>query len=134
MAHKVFLAHPKDCADRETHRLKLNEYLNGKMPDVQVVLGSEDFEANFARYGGWEGWAASVATGMEYEGSLLVPRFTAIVVCPDLTLGKATADIVRLATSAGKPTYYFDGVGDLRGVKGVSRTSEFNFKSGWVLY
>jgi hypothetical protein len=134
VSYRIFLAHPKDYTELATLRESLDTVLRryGAPVDNVVISGTDDYDKNFARYGGWESWTTSVAQGFEYHDSQLAPRFHAFVVTPDRAIGKATSDIVKGALAVAKPVFYFNGVG-LYGVKGVVRVGG-NYKNGWELY
>lgn len=131
---RFFLAHPKDepKADRLAEDLADLLRVEHKLV-VEVITGAKDYEQNFHRYGGWDGWTASVATGNEYRGTSLGPRFDAIVVSPDVLIGKATASIVNMALKMRKPVYFYDGGKKLSAVAGATRISG-NFSKGWQLF
>lgn len=93
--YRVFLAHKKDCLPDDATRIWLSEVLLGALGDrdVHVVCGFEDYNANFATYGGWSGWIRMVGSGVRMDGS---PTYDAYIV-PEPLIGKATYDILTLA-------------------------------------
>lgn len=137
---RVFLAHPKGRDPTPEEQAKLRALFakfgapNAMDPTRLVfVSGSTDYQQNFARCGGWEGWGRSVATGTFYVGHTQQPRYDLFVVLPDQSIGKATADIIRAALAVKKPVFYFDGDRVLAQVSTVAMTSG-EFKGGWRVY
>jgi hypothetical protein len=104
--------------------------LKDRIPaDVGVVDGFSDWKENFHRCGGWNGWAEDVATGRTLTGQ---HRFEAIV-CPYLTVGKATAQIVERALHLGKPVVHLARDGTIAKVTGINREDDDSWKAGWTL-
>lgn len=131
---RIFLALPRDypgeTALAEALRKKLTALNAG---DFHITTGAEDYHANAARFGGWDGWINSVAAGTIYEDGVVTPRFTSIIVAPNVEIGRATAAIVRTALRMGKPVYFFDGEEQLATVRVVHTIDPSDFKTGWRL-
>lgn len=135
---RVFLAHPKDETPNDAEQAALRQCLvalgmpgAGDPCAVEFITGESDFHANAQRYGGWAGWPSSVATGKEYRGNIIAPRFDYIVVLPRPTIGKGTADIIRAALEVQKPIFFFDG-------KRIARVQRIvynggDFRNGWSI-
>lgn len=67
---------------------------------VQVTSGRDDFRFRSRPAGGWAGWANSVSTGTNLDGT---PRYHVIVVpAASGTPGRATQYIIREAALAHK--------------------------------
>jgi hypothetical protein len=102
MDYRVFFAPPRDedpnPADMEAVRAFLQTALEDR--HVQVVSAVTEWQENFTRCNGWEGWKDDVATGFRYGTQ--EPRYHAIVVV-GLRSGRATADIANAALSVKKP-------------------------------
>ena len=124
---RIFLATAKDESPDKVAEWKAE--LTTLIPGVDVVDGLTDWHANFSRCGGWNGWAEDVATGRDINGR---PRYDAIL-CPRESVGKATAQIVDAALSAGKPVLLLRRDGSVAQVAGVTVVDPESWKAGWAL-
>jgi hypothetical protein len=123
---RVFLATAKDESADKVAEWKAE--IEAQAPGVEVVDGLTDWHANFARCGGWNGWAEDVAGGRDINGRA---RYDAII-CPRACVGKATAQIVECALRNGKPVLLAGSVG-VRRVIGVVQADPTSWKAGWEL-
>lgn len=109
--YRLFVAHAKDVEDLDALRARvqsLAEELIGAVRTVRVVLGFEDWQANFSTCGSWDSWAQQVGAGRLYGSP--EPRYHAIVV-PDAMVGRATEQIVRAALAVGTRVLRVDAGG-----------------------
>jgi hypothetical protein len=123
---RIFLATAK--GDSPDKIAEWTQELVAALPGVTVTDGLADWEANFSRCGGWNGWAQDVAQGRDINGR---HRYDGIV-CPYLCVGKATAQIIELALQAGKPVIASTG-SQARRVIGVVQVDPHSWKAGWEL-
>ena len=123
---RIFLATAKDESPDKVAEWKAE--LTTLIPGVDVVDGLTDWQQNFSRCGGWNGWAEDVATGRDINGR---PRYDAIL-CPRESVGKATAGIVEAALRAHKPVLLGGAIG-VRRVVAVVQDDPTSWKSGWSL-
>lgn len=133
-APRVFIAHPAGLGDAAIESLKVEIEQAAQRENItaEFVLGRDDHKTSFALYGGWDGWGASVAEGMEYRGNTRAPRFDVIVVAPSVAVGKATAQIVQRALQMRKPVLvYLDG--QFKTAREIVQTDPRDFKSGWAV-
>jgi hypothetical protein len=127
----VFLAHKKQETD-----VSINAMLTALKIDIdrqaginsRVTAGRDDYKDRASSLGGWQAWQRDVATGETIEGC---PRFDALV-SPDKRVGKATAQMLFLAGTAGKDVYYWDGRA-LHTINEVRAVDEEDWKNGWAL-
>ena len=124
---RIFLATSKDEAPDKIAEWK--RAIEALVPGVTVVDGLSDWNENFGRCGGWNGWAEDVATGRTLEGR---PRFDAIV-CPQTAVGRATYQIVQLALDVGKPVIHLRRDGATLRVTGIVCDDPDSWKAGWSL-
>lgn len=123
---RIFLASAKDESADKVAEWKAE--VEAAIPGVTVVDGLTDWNENFSRCGGWNGWADDVATGRDLYGR---PRYDAIL-CPRESVGKATMQIVQAALRCGKPVLLGGAHGAQR-VIGVVQSDPTSWKSGWEL-
>jgi hypothetical protein len=131
---RVFHALRKGAPPQEASQLKieLREALRRIVPQLSVAVTSaeEDFNTNMARLGGWDAWEHDVATGVRYSDRQ--PRFHAVALT-ELEFGKATANIVRQALTAGKLVLHLEPqTRDLGRVGHVVTVDDSNWKLGWA--
>jgi hypothetical protein len=124
---RIFLASAKDESADKVAEWK--QEIEAQVPGVTVVDGLSDWNENFARCGGWNGWAEDVATGRDLNGR---PRYDAIL-CPRESVGKATMQIVEAALRVGKPVLLGDAVRGTKRVVGVVQSDPTSWKAGWEL-
>ena len=123
---RIFLASAKDEAPDKVAEWK--QEVEALVPGVTVVDGLTDWQENFSRCGGWNGWADDVATGRDLYGR---PRYDAIL-CPRESVGKATMQIVEAALRVGKPVL-LGGAQGVQRVIGVVQSDPTSWKAGWEL-
>lgn len=127
-----FVAHPKSYEDAELDILKeeIRKVALKQLPhaEVTITLGRDDFMARAAAEGGWRGWSESVVTARKPSGA---PRFDAIIVPPG-PIGRATADMLRLALVQRRPVLRFLG-DDFRPVSILVERDRESWKDGWEL-
>lgn len=132
---RIFVAHPKGETDEvlDLTRSEIEEVARRQLPgrEIEIVLGRDDFQRSFARFGGWDGWIASIAGGSEYREGLLRPRFD-VLVTTTTTLGRATAQMLRIAAGKGKPVLYFTGA-DFTPVQNVVQRDGQDYRAGWEI-
>ena len=136
--YRMFVAHPRGVDDELpalVEQLRTTLQVMGVSSSIELVTGRDDYESNFARYGGWEGWAQSVATGGEYFGGMLVPRFNSICVAPSRSIGRGTKAIVEQALSIRKDVFFFDPKNTTYPITRVSRVmwNGGDWQNGWLL-
>lgn len=125
---QVFLATAK--GDDPLRIEEMRQQILDRIPSgVTVVDGLADWQEHFHRCGGWNGWAEDVATGRTLSGQ---HRFNAIV-CPYLSVGRATAQIVERALHIGKPVLHLSRDGKVAKVVGINLDDSESWKSGWSL-
>ena len=97
--------------------------------DPVITSAEDDFNANYARLGGWEGWQREVATGIRFSDR--EPGYHTYVIS-DLDFGRATAEILRQALEAKKLVLFFDADrGSLERVERILTVDSNNWKAGW---
>ena len=131
---RVFHALRKGASQQESQTLstEIREAMRRIVPDLNVVVTSAeaDFNDNMARLGGWDAWEHDVATGVRYSDRQ--PRFHAVALT-ELEFGKATANIVRQALTAGKLVLHLEPqTRDLGRVGYVVTVDDSNWKLGWA--
>jgi hypothetical protein len=97
--------------------------------DPHVTPANLDFDANYARLGGWEPWQREVATGIRFADR--EPNYHTFVIS-ELDFGRATASILEQAIAAQKLVLFFDA--DRRVLERVERVltvDSNNWKCGW---
>ena len=100
-----------------------------ELVDPVITTAEDEFNANYARLGGWEGWQREVATGVRFSDRS--PLYHTYVVT-ELDFGRATAEILRQALEAGKLVLFFDaGRNALEKIERVIAVDSNNWKSGW---
>ena len=124
---RVFLATAK--GDDALRVEELRQAVQAKAPNATVVDGVSDWNENFHRCGGWNGWIEDVAAGRELSGR---PRFDAYI-APYATVGRATAQIIERALQLGKPVLHVPRNGETLRVTGVECTDFDSWKAGWSL-
>lgn len=123
---RLFLAAAKDESPDKVAEWKAE--IAAQVPGATIVDGLTDWTENFARCGGWNGWAEDVAGGRDLYGR---PRYDAII-CPRESVGKATMQIVEAALRNGKPVL-LAGVSGVRRVIGTVQSDPTSWKAGWEL-
>jgi len=130
---RLFYAHAKGMSDRDidSRTVALRELAKSAFPEsaIDVITGRDDYQNRAKAEGGWAGWTYSVGCGCDHEGE---PRFHAIVT-DGLSVGKATADILRYARGAGKKIVYWDGGDQFAGIQGVEDKGQDRWRDGWAL-
>jgi len=109
--YRIFVAHAKDVEDLDALRARvqsLADAMIGEIRTVRVVLGFEDWMANFSTCGSWDSWAQQVGAGRLYGAP--EPRYHAIV-ATDTHVGRATEQIVRAALAVGTRVLRVDAAG-----------------------
>jgi hypothetical protein len=132
--YRVFYAAGKGAnpvavfADADFVKVGLTDIVGTK---VTVICAHEEWAHSFATIGSWDGWARDVATGRRYPD--YEPKYH-VFVCPDLQIGKATAQILELALAERKPVLYWPS-NSMTPVKviGVNEDDPQNYKGGWSL-
>jgi len=100
------------------------------MVDPVITSAQTDFDANYARLGGWEPWQREVATGIRFADR--EPNYHTYFIS-EYDFGRATAEILRLALEAGKLVLFYDGDNNqLNKVARVVTVDSNNWKSGWT--
>ena len=131
---KVFLACSRSMQEEKIQviRKDVQRYLSTKnKKTVQVVSSGEEYKENFANCGGWSEWIARVSTGLDYTTRKQI--YNAIV-CPEIEMGKATANIVEKSLEQGKPVLFWDSDSFImKRVASVKTVDETNWQSGWTL-
>jgi hypothetical protein len=123
---RIFLAAAKDESPDKVTEWK--QEIAAQAPDALVVDGLTDWNENFSRCGGWNGWAEDVAQGRDINGR---PRYD-VIVCPRRCVGRATMQIVEIALRNGKPVLLAD-TGGVQRVIGVVLEDPTSWKAGWEL-
>lgn len=137
---RVFLGHPKGWDD-ETIDLAVRELAADMTSSlekaVEVISGRDDFHANIAAEGNFNGWCRSITRRTDQYGR----RFYDVVAVPKVTMsgtvGKATAMIVRDALQHGLPAVQVEwletGGIEVRPVTAVEDEDTENYIAGWRL-
>jgi hypothetical protein len=130
---RIFYAHAKGTADKDIDdRAKtLKGLAESAFPgsSVEIVTGRDDYTTRSKAEGGWSGWTYSVGCGCDHEGQ---PRFHAVI-CDSLSVGKATADILRYARGSGKKVVYWDGGDQFAAISGVEDKGQDRWRDGWAV-
>jgi len=130
---RLFYAHAKGTPDNviNDRAEALRQLATTSFPGakIEVLTGRDDYASRAKAEGGWAGWTYSVGCGCDHEGQ---PRFHAIVT-DGLSVGKATADILRYARGAGKKVVYWDGGDQFAEVAGVEDKGQDRWRDGWAL-
>lgn len=137
LRYRIFIAHPKSLeAELDGCVAQLRQVLQTmNLGALELVTGRDDYAINFGRYGGWEGWTQSIASGSEYCQGVLVPRFNCIVVTPNRAIGRGTKAIVEQALFARKDVLFFDPGNSTYPITRVGRVAwnGGNWEDGWLL-
>ena len=130
---RIFYAHAKGMSDKDIddRARTLKGLAQATFPDatVEVVPGRDDYQTRAKAEGGWAGWTYSVGCGCDHTGE---PRYHAVI-CDSLSVGKATADILRYARSNGKKVAYWDGTDQFAPVGGIEDKGQDRWRDGWAL-
>jgi hypothetical protein len=130
---RLFYAHAKGMVDKDIDaRAKaLKELAQTSFPGstIEVVTGRDDYNTRAKAEGGWSGWTYSVGCGCDHEGQ---PRFNAVI-CDSMSVGKATADIMRYARGAGKKVAYWDGNDQFAAISGIEDKGQDRWRDGWAI-
>ncbi len=129
----VFLACPisMDPMEVESYKVEVEGVL-GREGGLNVVPSSTHFERTFHEAGSWSNWIEQVAKGKKYGGGGDIFQ---VYVVPDVVVGRATAQIVGMALSVGKPVVvlFRRTLTEIHRVTGVTITDEENWQAGWNL-
>lgn len=126
---RFLLLHRKDAPDVAGLNAAVTAALEALSEGKPFILvnAREEWAQNFARCGGWAAWIQDVVMGYDFASG--EPRYFGYV-APDETVGKATADIVRLALHNGRPVASWNGA-QLGVVSRVVEINEHDYKNGW---
>jgi hypothetical protein len=124
---RLFLATAKGDDDLRIEEAK--HAVAALLPNATVTDGMTDWQQNFHRCGGWNGWIEDVAAGRELGGR---PRYDGII-APYTTVGRATAQIVQRALSIGKPVVHMRRDGTAARVVAIGCDDPDSWKAGWTL-
>lgn len=130
---RYFYAHKKDTPDSDidssvrTLTDRLRAAIAPSWP--RVISGRDDYAARSKVVGGWKGWQRSVAVEVTISGE---PLFDAYIV-PDQIIGRATAEMLRMALGTGKPVVYLAPDGSFRRVLDIVTENDRSWKDGWRL-
>ena len=133
---RVFLAHPKRWEDQHINEWRdaLAAMLKADDIDAEVVPGRDDFNLYMASEGTFSAWAKSV---VERQDLVTRERVYGAIVATTKGIGKATADIIGAAISAGVPVLLMEPVGSnqfqLGKVTQLVVVNERDFINGWRL-
>ena len=126
-ARKGSAAHEVEAvvsAVREVIRRTTNHLVDPHITPAQV-----DFDANYARLGGWEPWQREVATGIRFSDR--EPNYHTYIIS-EYDFGRATAEILRQALEAKKLVLFFDADQQaLHKVERILTVDANNWKAGW---
>lgn len=93
---RIFLAHPKGWDDDKIDAVAAA--LGETFPGHEIVTGRDEWARSGKAAGGFKGWTQRVGSGVGLDGH---PLFSVIAV-PAGPIGKATADIAKLALERGR--------------------------------
>jgi len=125
----VFVAHAKDDNDDFIEQAVEKFKLRFSKNQYVFVLGKFDHTQNMKRLGNWDAWEKNVVYGTRYGTT---ERKYGIIFCINRVVGKATANIVQHALTAGtKVVLLDDGVFSV--VKAVQKLETDDWKRGWML-
>ena len=97
--------------------------------EVKVVAAHEEWAANFATMGSWEGWVRDVAAGRVYP--TYEPRYHLFVV-PTVYVGKATAQILEVAMQERKKVLIWPTTAaEPQIATGIEEDDPQNYTHGW---
>jgi hypothetical protein len=135
---RVFFGHPKAWDDElinEAVKELAADMGAGLAKEVVVVPGRDDFHANIASEGNFNGWCRSITRRTDQRGQ----RFYDVVAIPKTAegIGKATAMIAQDALRAGLPVVRVEwletGGIEARPVVSVEEEDSENYIAGWYL-
>lgn len=127
----VFYANSRQDTEEEVQDAM--RVIVGRLVGSKVTSGKADFLARFppGTTPNWGSWTTAVSIGINYGTQR--PNYDVFIV-PAMEIGKATADIVNAAISAGKPCLFWNpnDPDEPREIATTERTSE-SWKGGWRL-
>lgn len=135
---RVFFGHPKSWDDElidEAMRELAEDMKSGLEKDVVVVSGRDDFQANIASEGNFNGWCRSITRRTDQYGA----RWYDVIAVPKSGegIGKATALIAQDAIRIGLPVVEVEwlehGGIEARPVVRVDEADRENYFTGWRL-
>lgn len=98
------------------------------VPGAEVIKASDEWKRTFSSAGGWGPWTRQVGAGRDLNGS---PTYD-VYICPREYVGKATAQIVEAALSAGRRVIFGSG-GDFSRVTSIIEEDSQSWVAGWRL-
>lgn len=128
---RVFLAHAKadSAGSIEAMRstlIRLLTQASAGTATIEVILGRDDYDANFKRAGGWDQWARDISDRIDFATR---ERFYSAIVVTSVYVGKATAQMVEHALAVGVRTMLLNGF-EVKAIIGIDKTSD-SFQTGW---
>lgn len=127
--NNIFLATPRDTSINEANYIA--DEIKEQTGATTVYLAETEFETHFASCGGWNKWAEFIVTSRNFTTRM--PRYE-VIVCVTETVGRSTADIVKMALAYEKPCFLWK-FHMLHPIATVEDTDPENWKSGWrILY
>ena len=134
---RIFFAHPKGWDDERINDFAKAIHVsveNETSHDVLVVPGRDDFNANIASEGNYNGWCRSITRRTDSRGD----RFYGVIVVPKAVegIGKATAAIIKDALEQRVPVVeadVVDGEMCIAAVTGIETVDDENYVTGWKL-
>ena len=139
---RFLIVHPKNIDEAELpklyevcHKLLLGPNGQNAARLESLTLARDDFNKNFERYDGWNGWCAHVANGVDFTTGRSV--YTDYIVWPRKPIGRASAQIISSAMMAHKDVGVLvgwpEGTPELLLAKTVEVINPNDMKAGWVI-
>jgi hypothetical protein len=130
---KVFYAHSSAAAPKQigVEAALLQEVMTEKKgKQVRVRSGRSDHAARFR--GDWEEWQHSVVT--RKHATTGQPAYDAFIVS-GVDCGRATANILRLALTSGRPVFWWNGQEEavFKKVHAIEAVDEEDWANGWII-
>jgi len=134
---RIFFAHPKDMEDGDIDWwLKtIEQMLSDEGDRVAVTSGRDDFQRYAMGAGSFTAWAREVPTRKDMStGKPYYDAFVAV----NAYVGRATADILRVAINVGTPVIYLEqdedkGSIEPKRVLQVVVDDQDDYRKGWYL-
>ena len=128
----VFVANSKNDSDESVEAAIEKFKLRFSKNTYVFVKGKDDFLANMKRLGSWEAWEKNVVYGFKFG---TVEKKYGLIFCINRVIGKATANIVQHALTAGTKIVLLDPeTGEFSAVKAVTKREDTDdWKNGWML-
>jgi hypothetical protein len=134
---RIFFAHPKDMEDSDIDwwSKEIARMLADGTEIIEVTSGRDDFQRYAMGAGSFTAWAREVPTRKDMAtGKPYYDGFVAV----NAYVGRATADILRVAINVGTPVIYLEqdedkGSIEPKRVLQVVVDDQDDYRKGWYL-